>query len=287
MRARLQAWADQDVVDADRLAIAFEPGTLDYYRGHLIELERRLGRRGRLLDVGCATGALLQVARELGWEVQGLEAGHASADYARKQLGLTVHNEPIEEFAPADGPFDAIVCLEVIEHVASPTVALARFERWLVPDGLLLLSTPNFDSLYRRLHGAGWWVINCEDEHVMFFSPRTLARMLEKCGFEVVRMRVRSIDIAGLLGKFRARPASAGTGAASAADTAADGALTQGYYDSRARKQRIKAWLERSGLIRLARLGLAALDAAFSARFSPLHAMGDQLICIARRRDRG
>jgi SAM-dependent methyltransferase len=272
MRDRLQAWAEQDVVDPERLRIAFDARTLAHYRDHLERLRRLLGGPGRLLDVGCAAGAFMTIARDAGWAVEGLEVGRASARHATETLGLTVHGAALEDFEAPAGHYDAVVLLEVIEHLESPSAALARVGRWLRPGGALLLSTPNFDSLYRRLHGTRWWVINCEDEHIALFTPAALERLLARHGFEVTWQQVRSIDLLGIATHF------------GGARAAAAGSPGDGYYGARARKERLKTALRRAGLLRVARAGLGTLDALFTWRWSPLHAMGEQLVVIARRR---
>jgi SAM-dependent methyltransferase len=265
-------------MDAERLRIAFDPATLDLYGRHLARLEHVVGRRGRLLDLGCGCGAFLTVARNAAWNVEAVEIGRASAAYARDRLGLTVHRVPLEEAEFPAGAFDAVVMLEVIEHLESPSAALARVARWLRPGGAALISTPNFDSLYRRLHGAGWWVVNLEEEHIMLFTEASLTRLLRSRGFEVAWRQIRSIDLAGILGSFvpRSRP----TEPPSAPEPTEGG---EGYHRARAGKEAVKAALGRVGLVGVARVLARQLDAAFSFPWSPLHAWGEQLVVIARR----
>jgi 2-polyprenyl-3-methyl-5-hydroxy-6-metoxy-1,4-benzoquinol methylase len=274
LQAKLQAWARQDVLDQERLRTAFDEGNLGHYRRLLDRLGRHAGAGRRLLDVGCATGAFLGAAREAGWRVKGLEIGEASARHAREQLGLDVERASLYDFGSPER-FDAIAFLEVIEHLERPKEALERIHALLAPEGLLLVTTPNFDSLYRRLFGSRWWVVNCEDEHIVLFNRATLTGLLEESGFEVLDLAIRGLDVGGLAREARAslrgRPASRAEAA-------------QGYYESRAGRARLKRAIERVGLLAAARAGLRALDATFSWRFSPTHAWGEQLIAVARRR---
>jgi SAM-dependent methyltransferase len=272
--ARVQQWAAADVLDPERLRIAFNAGHLRRWHRYLGWLERATRSGGRrLLDVGCSTGALLDVARERDWQGEGVEIGHASATYARETLGLTVHERSLYDFAPA-GRYDAIVMLEVLEHMHSPLAALRRLSAWLVPGGVLLLSTPNFDSLFRRLCGPRWWVVNCEDEHLHFFSVATLTRALDMCGFDVLRLRVRGFDVGGMIGAVRA--ASRG-GAAPSAEA--------GYRAERSTREQWKARLDRVGALALARRVYGALELVTSTRWSPVYGLGEQLVVVARRRE--
>lgn len=276
---KLQHWAEQDLVDVERLRIAFDATTLQLYDGYLARLARLLpGTSRRLLDIGCSTGAMLYVARAAGFQVEGLELGHASSRYGREQLGLVVHEQRLEEFVGSEGRFDVVVLLEVLEHLQDPSAALARISQLLTPGGLLLLSTPNFDSLFRRVHGARWWVVNCEDEHIMLFTPRTLRLALSKAGFSIEWLRVRGLDAAGILNDAgqRIRAATAGAQAERAS-------VGSDYHQSRRRKERLKQQLAATGMIEFARAGLGLLDSAFSSRMSPLFGLGEQLVVIARK----
>src|SRR4051794_16926066 len=75
-------------------------------------LLRLIPERGRLLDVGCGHGLLLDEARMAGFEVEGLELSREAAAYARGQLGLTVHEHTLEEHK--SDPYDAIVLADVL-----------------------------------------------------------------------------------------------------------------------------------------------------------------------------
>lgn len=281
LQARLQHWAEKDVVDSQRLDIAFEPATLALY-GRFLDLIERCGIKppARLLDIGCATGALLQVARDRNWAVHGLEVGRASATYARTQLDLPVDNTSMFEADFPDGSFDAVTLVEVIEHLEEPALALERIHHWLRPDGILLVTTPNLDALFRRLFGPRWWVVNCEDEHIVLFTPDTLQRMLEQHGYDVLLSKVRGIDIAGL---FRAARESLAT---RRQDTGMRELADTGYYEMRADKQRAKDLARRLGLLGVVRWGLRALDHLFSKKSSPFYAWGEQLVLVARKRPR-
>ncbi len=272
---KVQEWSREDVVDPERLRVAFGEGALRRYSRYLSRIERlRRVPGNRLLDVGCSTGAFLTVARSRGWEADGLEVGETSAEYASSRLGLRVHRASLFDYDPPPGSYDVIVMLEVIEHLESPAEALERVSRWLEPGGMLLLSTPNFDSLFRRLHGAGWWVVNCEEEHIIFFTPSTLRRGLERKGLEVLFARTRGFDLMGMLRAFSSR--GAGTQGGSVTHT--------GYYESRHVKERLKGRLRRTGVLDLARSGMEFTEALLSSRWSPLRGLGEQLVFIAAKR---
>lgn len=277
IESKLQQWARQDVVDEARLSTAFDEGNLSHYGRLLDALDAHVGyARGKLLDVGCSTGAFLSVARSRGWEVAGLEIGIASCAHARERLGIDAHRASIYDFDAPAGSFRAVALLEVIEHLERPLEALGRIHGLLEPGGLLLLTTPNYDSLYRRIFGARWWVVNCEDEHIVLFNRATLAGALRETGFEILDERIRGLDLAGL-----AREAKRSLAGSKAGATQAEAA--QGYYEARDTRARLKALLEKIGLLAAVRAMLRGVDRTFTWRLSPTHAWGEQLIVVARR----
>ncbi len=155
-----------------------------FFQKQLTELEK-LTPKGKLLDVGCAGGFLLEEASKRGWQAEGVELSTFASDYARDTLGQKVTTCDLRGAAfPADS-FRAIVMDDVIEHFEDPLVEAKEVWRILEPGGLYLLHTPNAGSLWRPLMGKRWIHLK-PDEHLFYFNPQTITRLLEKAGFEVV-----------------------------------------------------------------------------------------------------
>ena len=83
----------------------------------LLDLIARHVPAGRLLDVGCGHGLLLDEARRRGYEVTGIELSTGAAEYAREVLELDVLEEPLEGFAAEqpDGAFQVVVLADVLD----------------------------------------------------------------------------------------------------------------------------------------------------------------------------
>jgi 2-polyprenyl-3-methyl-5-hydroxy-6-metoxy-1,4-benzoquinol methylase len=141
---------------------------------------------GRLLDVGCGHGLLLDEARALGFSVEGLELSRSAADWARGSLGLPVREEPLEA---VDEPaaYAAIVMADVLEHLDDPPAALDHARSLLSPGGVLVVVTPDPASRMARLAGARWW--GFLPAHTVLLPRATLRRTLEERGFSVVDER--------------------------------------------------------------------------------------------------
>ncbi len=146
-----------------------------------------LARKGRLLDVGCATGFFLDLARSQGWEVVGSEVSEFSARYARERFGLDVRLGTLRQLDLDAASFDAVTMWDVIEHVVDPLAELQEVRRILRPQGILSIITPDAGSWVARLLGPRWEEFRRVREHIYFFSRRTMASMLRKAGLDVVR----------------------------------------------------------------------------------------------------
>src|SRR5919204_350741 len=123
---------------------------------HLLDLIGEHVGAGRLLDVGCGHGLLLDEARRRGFDVVGLELSRAAARHARETLGLDVREEPVERFVDLDG-FDVVVLADVLEHLDDPVAAVDRCAGLLRPGGALCVVTPDPSSLTARIAGRRWW----------------------------------------------------------------------------------------------------------------------------------
>ena len=136
----------------------------------------------RILDVGCATGILLNGLKNEGWECYGVEPDTTSCKYANKRFGLDLFNGSFEDSAFPDGHFDLVTMMDVLEHVYDPKSAISEAARILKSDGGILGITPNAASLEKHIFGPYWdgWEI---PRHNHIFSPDTLKKLLEENGF--------------------------------------------------------------------------------------------------------
>lgn len=169
---------------------------------------------GRFLDVGCGDGHLLVAALEHGWTPYGSELGEGALGRSQQQ-GFDVRPAPFPAAADEVATFDVVVATEVIEHVAEPRDEVIAIRGLLRPGGCFYLTTPNFNSLSRRLIGARWRIIEYP-EHLNYFTPATLDRLLGDSGFSKVDMRTTGIspgDISAGLKRTRdSRPSADGCG---------------------------------------------------------------------------
>jgi SAM-dependent methyltransferase len=141
----------------------------------------RLQPRGRLLDVGCATGDFLMVAKDI-YTVEGLELSGWSVKIAR-QAGLTIHERTLAQMTN-DGHYDIITLWGVIEHLDNPVREVRNLHRLLRPGGLVALWTGDICSVPSRLLGRRWWYI--QGQHIQLFSRHSLRKLFTDNGFSTV-----------------------------------------------------------------------------------------------------
>jgi SAM-dependent methyltransferase len=160
---------------SDDAYLSEEPGRRTTAR-RLLDMIGRYAPAGRLLDVGCGHGLLLDEARGRGYEVAGVELSRSAAAYARDVLGLPVDEIPLEEVEPAGEGFAAIVLADVLEHVEDPVAAIRRCRELLRPGGVLCVVTPDPASATARLAGPRWWALL--PAHTCLIPRRTLRELL-------------------------------------------------------------------------------------------------------------
>ncbi|VVB50975.1 Ubiquinone biosynthesis O-methyltransferase [uncultured archaeon] len=155
-------------------------------------------KNATLLDVGCGSGQFLDAARKQGFQVTGIEVGKDAAEHARKTYDLTIIESDLTAAKLPTASYD-IVCLHhVLEHLSNPASYLSEIRRLLKPKGLLVIQTPNIGGLPSRLFGKNWeWIT--PPKHLTYFTPKTLARILEENGFTVEKTETVREDAHSLL----------------------------------------------------------------------------------------
>jgi 2-polyprenyl-3-methyl-5-hydroxy-6-metoxy-1,4-benzoquinol methylase len=134
----------------------------------------------RLLDFGCGDGRFLLFAREMGWNVVGVDFDEKAVRAARK-LDLDVRLGGFEALSPTDR-FDAITMSHVIEHMHEPRKTLLKCFQLLNAGGILALETPNFDASGRLRFGPFWRGLEVP-RHLILFNETSLYQSLKQAGF--------------------------------------------------------------------------------------------------------
>jgi SAM-dependent methyltransferase len=142
---------------------------------------------GRMLEIGCNAGYALEAFKEQGWDVTGCEHNGSTADYARRRVGSRIVRS-LAELDP-DVCFDLILLSHVLENIIEPVPFLKELTGRLRPGGAPYLLVPNYGSLFVRHLYRNNWSGYLPLQHVWYFDPHSIRRLLAMSGFRLVRMR--------------------------------------------------------------------------------------------------
>ena len=162
-----------------------------------IRLLQRLAPKGRLLELGCAYGFFLELARKH-WEVKGIDVAAAGIRHARQIIGVNALQADFLTLADEPESWDVICLWDTIEHLPHPILTLRKAAAWLKPGGLLLLTTGDIESRLARWRGERWRQIH-PPTHLYYFSAATLRKALADAG-----LQVQHVSYAGYSRGFRA-----------------------------------------------------------------------------------
>lgn len=144
-----------------------------------------LKSRGKILDVGCGLGLFLSEFKERGWETVGTETSKDVAKFARDTFGLDVRVGDLLTLNLPKDHFDAVVFSGVFEHVYKPAETLKKVRSLLKKDGIMVIVTPNLESLGHLIFRKRWVSIE-GGRHVFLYTPKTIKRILRKSGLKTV-----------------------------------------------------------------------------------------------------
>lgn len=140
---------------------------------------------GKILDVGCATGDMLVLLKNLGWDVYGIDIDKKGIRIAKarglKNLRVGTYKDVR---AYPDNYFDCIRLYHVIEHIDNPLLCLEILHKKLKPKGELFLSTPNFNTPIQKVFGSYWSGLDAP-RHLYLFTPQTLGKVATQLEFAV------------------------------------------------------------------------------------------------------
>jgi SAM-dependent methyltransferase len=145
-----------------------------------------LAPEGRVLDVGCGRGVMLQFLKGWGYDVDGVELDTVAAQRARENLNQEVFHSLHEVLRDPPGRYQVVCFWHSLEHLSQPGQALRAADRLLTPGGLLVISAPHIESLQSRLSGGSWLHLDLP-RHLVHFDMNGLARFLQFKGYQLVR----------------------------------------------------------------------------------------------------
>lgn len=176
-------------------------GRIATFRRSFHKIEKFL-KKGRLVDVGSGMGYFMDLARNNGWEVKGVEISDYAINHAREELKLDIIKGDLESAHFDMGYFDAATMWNVVDQLYDPKANLIELNRILKEGGYLFMRIPNLYfhlrlfRLYNRLRPLFRSIKNSPSVfHLYSFEKKSIKRLLESVGFSNVIVKIEPMDV--------------------------------------------------------------------------------------------
>lgn len=157
---------------------------------HLLNQLEFVRKTNKILDYGCGLGHFLEEAKKRNWNIAGYEFSESAISILRDK-GIPVCEEIIPE--SEIGRYDAVICIEVLEHVPDPVSVIDLFSKLLRPGGCLYITVPNIKSISLSYLKNRTFFINYP-EHLNYFTVKSLKVLLLR-GFVIKNIRTTGLTL--------------------------------------------------------------------------------------------
>lgn len=147
----------------------------------------------KILDIGAGSGLFLNFFHEKGWDISGIEPNSMICSLVKEELNIDLISCTFERYLEMNKELSSVVHLAyVLEHLIDPTSMLKKiYKNLLLSNGLICIEVPNdFNPLQQIVYSKiknNWWIAK---DHINYFTPTTLKKLLEHIGFNVFHLNV-------------------------------------------------------------------------------------------------
>lgn len=150
-------------------------------------LKKHLNKSSRILEIGSGSGVLVGLLKEDFSNVDGIEPSRYFCDYAKEKYDVDMKNISFE-MLDGSKKYDAVVALDVIEHVTSPNDFMKVVGDILNDEGITIIVTPNKDSISAKIMGKKWWHIR--PPHLFYFDDKSFNVLAKKYNFNFISKKL-------------------------------------------------------------------------------------------------
>jgi 2-polyprenyl-3-methyl-5-hydroxy-6-metoxy-1,4-benzoquinol methylase len=147
---------------------------------------------GRMIDVGCNVGVLVDMALKGGFDAFGVDLSSMDIQQGKDtfKLGERLIHGSLQDISNSAHHFDIVCYIHVFEHIPELKIELREIYKILNKGGILVIEVPNFDSFWRKLLGPRWYGL-AFSQHIWQFTPKTLRKILEEEGYHCIEINTR------------------------------------------------------------------------------------------------
>jgi len=172
--------------DADYFMEKQTSNYLVAYREEFLQTLEAAGKIDSLLEVGCADGYFLRIAKDMGIHtICGVEPGKDAVEKADDDLRPLIYNGVLHEGLYEENSFDMVCMFQVLDHVVDPLNVMTNVARVLKPGGYFITVTHNVKSWQPRLFGEGCPMFDVQ--HIFLWDLNTIRGLIEKVGLRHIR----------------------------------------------------------------------------------------------------
>jgi L-amino acid N-acyltransferase YncA len=158
---------------------------------------QRIKGKGKMLDIGCSTGAFFEYFDKTRWERYGVELSPSAAVYASETIGAQVHTGTLRSANYPDNYFDLVTMIDMFYYVDDPRSELQEVARVLHPKGLVAIEIAGQAYMLARSRGilcflseGRWTRLNTDSAYLYWYSPKSLEKLLNIWGLQVIDWQV-------------------------------------------------------------------------------------------------
>ena len=166
-------------------------GSLKYennnYNNRVVDIENEFEKRGNLLEIGAAHGEFLNVMKERGWNVKGVEISEAACKIAKDKYNIELFNGNFLNFV-SEEKFDVICMYQTLEHVHDFFEHLLKAKEMLKKGGIIVIEVPNIRAFDMMFSKKRRWYSYELPRHLKHFYPAFLKKVANKLSLNIISL---------------------------------------------------------------------------------------------------
>jgi len=174
---------------------------LPHFRNHLWWMPPYSEKQKSFIDIGCGSGKVVKLLKGLGYDAYGTDVSSYGGEVGQEEDLKII----VGDFLEADIPqkhFDYLYTRHALEHINEPNKTFEKLTGLLSDDGVGFISVPNVDSITSKIFGRYWYFLGAP-LHVVNYTPKSISKILEKNGMQVLKIKA-SADYIAILGSIQA-----------------------------------------------------------------------------------